>query len=618
MSASHFVSKLATSLAVFALLVLGGGATAQTVMESPADASVFQGPGTQGVEAYVGPQDPVIFLICSANPSDWAGEVGDDLHMRDDQDMPKAGYLASFTFTYLTASTNIPGAGGGYGGQLPPPGTTIAAVVRFYHNDPMNSIVGGLIDSIVVDGLPTATTDTPDGLVTTWTHDVMNECIYLPEDVWMTVELILPQGTLGSLTGESSYLGLFPQYDPTPSLGTSELGNWLWSNTCTAGAKLVVDSGLDLNFNLTVRLFDDCSSAPPNSPPTCTIENVEISSTYEDCPPVAGSLVVTEDETITVEFVGSDADDGDTLDVAATGLPSGASFTAASDQPSPLSATFEWTPTAGDKAEAPYQIVVTYTDAGGETSSCTLDIPDINLRPTCDAGGDAQGEIVEACTSPDGALVTLTGTASDPDDLQENLLFHWDVSDLDVELDDTESATTSGIFPIGVTMVTLTVCDQRGGFCTSDVLVRVEDVTPPEVMVTTDCATLWPPRHDMRAVTIAVMATDACSDPDAVLPIAVTIRSDEPDNANGVGDGNTNGDVNGSDGYSAPVDITTAFTPDPDVPGLYIGTVELRAERDGTGDGRAYTIDIVATDSSGNVSPPSSCVIVVPHSQRKK
>jgi hypothetical protein len=62
--------------------------------------------------------------------------------------------------------------------------------------------------------------------------------------------------------------------------------------------------------------------------------------------------------------------------------------------------------------------------------------------------------------------------------------------------------------------------------------------------------------------------------------------------------------------------VTDKFAANPDVPGEYSGTIALQAERSGTGEGRTYTIDVTALDSSGNQTT-TSCVIVVPHNQRK-
>jgi hypothetical protein len=149
------------------------------------------------------------------------------------------------------------------------------------------------------------------------------------------------------------------------------------------------------------------------------------------------------------------------------------------------------------------------------------------------------------------------------------------------------------------------------------VAVIVQDTTPPEVRCVTSTVALWPPKHDVREVEIVVTATDACAEPDFVFPLVATISSNEADNAEGSGDGNTTGDVHGQDGYAAPVLVTNCFTWDPSCgdAGAWVGTVLLCAERDGEGDGRAYVIVVEATDSNFNVAS-TSAVVIVPHDRR--
>jgi hypothetical protein len=45
--------------------------------------------------------------------------------------------------------------------------------------------------------------------------------------------------------------------------------------------------------------------------------------------------------------------------------------------------------------------------------------------------------------------------------------------------------------------------------------------------------------------------------------------------------------------------------------------LQLRAERSGSGNGRVYTITIIATDASGN-SSQANVQIIVPHDKRNK
>jgi len=95
-----------------------------------------------------------------------------------------------------------------------------------------------------------------------------------------------------------------------------------------------------------------------------------------------------------------------------------------------------------------------------------------NREPLADAG---PAQTVNA-TSPDGAMVTLDGTGStDPDD--DELTYDWDVPE-GITLDDPTSPTPSGLFPIGETVVVLTVDDGNGGVDTDEVTITVANVPP--------------------------------------------------------------------------------------------------------------------------------------------
>jgi hypothetical protein len=217
------------------------------------------------------------------------------------------------------------------------------------------------------------------------------------------------------------------------------------------------------------------------------------------------------------------------------------------------------------------------------------------------------------CVCPLGASVTLDGTGSFDLDGDYPLTYQWDVPG--VVLDDASSATPNGVFPIGISTATLTVIDARGAQDSDDVAIEVVELYPPEVECTTDVAALWPPNHEMVHVSVYVLATDTVTTPQNLILLSVVVSSDEPDNADGVGDGDTTGDVDGADGSSAPVDVTLNFGGyDPLVEG-FVGTIQLRRERDGNGDGRAYTIEATVLNSVG-VPESSSCCVIVPHSQR--
>ena len=75
----------------------------------------------------------------------------------------------------------------------------------------------------------------------------------------------------------------------------------------------------------------------------------------------------------------------------------------------------------------------------------------------------------------------------------------------------------------------------------------------------------------------------------------------------------SNNELVEADAHSSPVDVTAAIAFDIEN-GHYVGSILLRAERAGDGEGRRYTIQVTAFDSEGNFAD-TSCVIFVPHDQ---
>lgn len=102
--------------------------------------------------------------------------------------------------------------------------------------------------------------------------------------------------------------------------------------------------------------------------------------------------------------------------------------------------------------------------------------------------------------------------------------------------------------------------------------------------------TLWPPNHKLLQVGI-VSASGSAAD---LASFVVTAASNEPED--GLGDGDT--------------------SPDMVISGIGLGprTIQLRAERSGTGKGRVYTITATATDLAGNTAT-ATATCTVPLSQ---
>ena len=90
--------------------------------------------------------------------------------------------------------------------------------------------------------------------------------------------------------------------------------------------------------------------------------------------------------------------------------------------------------------------------------------------------------------------------------------------------------------------------------------------------------------------------------------------SDEPDDANGIGDGKTTGDIKVTVAACGGVILSSNASPrvsfDP-----VLDQLELRAERASNLNGRVYTITVTATDAAGYQSIPSTTTVSVPLDQ---
>jgi hypothetical protein len=203
----------------------------------------------------------------------------------------------------------------------------------------------------------------------------------------------------------------------------------------------------------------------------------------------------------------------------------------------------------------------------------------INQRPLAHAGVD---RVVE-CNGHHGTAVELDGSQStDPDG--DQLSYGWKGP----------FGTATGVrptvlLPLGRHVITLVTDDGFSGVDVAEVVIEVVDTTPPVIhSATANPSTLWPPNHQMRPAVVSVDVTDVC---DATPTCSiVAVASNEP--LNGVGDGNTEPDW----------ELTGALT------------LNLRAERSGTGSGRTYRITVRCIDDSGNAST-TFVLVTVAHDQ---
>jgi hypothetical protein len=216
----------------------------------------------------------------------------------------------------------------------------------------------------------------------------------------------------------------------------------------------------------------------------------------------------------------------------------------------------------------------------------TIEITNVNNLPTAVAGADQ--------TVDESTVVTLNASGStDPD--SDPLSHVWtQVGGPAATLVGGGTAAPTFAAPfIGPGGADLTfeviVGDGYGGFAADTVVVHVQNVNDPPLASAArpTVATLWPPNHAFVSVGIT-----GVSDPNNNATITITgVTQDEP--TNGLGDGDTA--------------IDAVINSD--------GTVLLRAERAGNGDGRVYRVTFTASDPEGSVS--GVVVVTVPHSPKK-
>ena len=151
------------------------------------------------------------------------------------------------------------------------------------------------------------------------------------------------------------------------------------------------------------------------------------------------------------------------------------------------------------------------------TATKVVSVTATNDGPTADAGEDQTVE----CTSSDGADVTLDGSgSSDPEN--NTLSFSWAEGGQEIATGESPTVTLA----LGTHTITLTVDDGAGGTDTDDVVITVEDTTPPVITLNGDNP-LTIIRFSGPYVEPGATVTDAC-DPNPTLTIAGSVDTNLP------------------------------------------------------------------------------------------
>lgn len=230
----------------------------------------------------------------------------------------------------------------------------------------------------------------------------------------------------------------------------------------------------------------------------------------------------------------------------------------------------------------------------------------LNIHTVEYPGGEIRGQLIPVnaapvvvCPTPEevecGRAATLIALFSDPEGDALSVL--WQVNGKPVATNSLP-ARSPGLpamdsitekLPLGTNVVEVIAVDSAGNAVSCSTSIVVRDTTPPVIVsAAAQPATLWPPNHKLVPVTVRAEVTDTCS---ATTWKILRVSSNEA--VNGHGDGNTG--------------------PDWVITGDH--TLNLRAERAGTGNGRVYSIVIQAKDAAGNVSATKVVTVSVPKSQ---
>ena len=147
-----------------------------------------------------------------------------------------------------------------------------------------------------------------------------------------------------------------------------------------------------------------------------------------------------------------------------------------------------------------------------------------------------------------------------------------------------DSQALNAPYPKGTTTITWRATDDEGNYSECQQTITVTDDEAPVITFNGQTPSMWPPNHDYRTFTNADFISSVSDNCDSlsVNDVYITkVTSDEAEESLTLGDGLTFNDM---------------------VIAADCKSVQLRAERVNSGNGRVYTIHFKLVDSSGNVT----------------
>lgn len=287
----------------------------------------------------------------------------------------------------------------------------------------------------------------------------------------------------------------------------------------------------------------------------------------------AGYTATSDPVSVTVDRTAPQVSVPQDFTVHAIGASAAVAFSASAEDGVDGPRSVSCSPAPGTFAVGTHTVTCSATDTAGNEGSAAfvVTVKDVTA-PDVTVPAD---QTLEA-TGSTGATATFSASAAD-------------IVDGNVAV--SCSPASGSVFPLGTTSVTCTATDAAGNQGSASFSVTVRDTTAPAISaVTPSQRQIWAPNHQMVPLTLQVSVTDAVT----AAPVCsiAAISSNEATNA--TGDGNTAADW--------------SFA------GLQFA---LRAERNGAGSGRIYTITATCVDDAGN-SSSSSTTVTVPKSQSSR
>ena len=340
-------------------------------------------------------------------------------------------------------------------------------------------------------------------------------------------------------------------------------------------------------------VFDQDGNLLPPGPPfdNCSTPVVTVVDTNNGGAGSASSpLVITRTYTAT-DAAGNSSSDSQTITVIDSTPP-----TLALNGANPMTVECHTSftdpgATASDNCSAPF----------AATPSGTVDVNTVGTYTitynASDAAGNAATPITRTVIVQDTTKPVITLNGANPMTVECHTSFTDPGATAADSCDTSVPVSASGSVNInvpGTYTLTYNATDDSGNNAdTVTRTVNVVDTTPPTITLNGVTPSMWPANHKYKTFQVTDFVTgasDSCDTPLSINNVVIEkVTSDEAENGNG--DGNTLNDI---------------------IIGSDCKSVQLRAERDGSANGRVYTITFLLRDASGNATRVTAKV-VVPH-----